>query len=1208
MHLIKAFVPERVTENSKREFTYSYSTVFCADISGFTNMSEKLSAMGKEGSEEITNVINLFFEPLVEIILKRGGDIFFFGGDAITAIFDKGREADSLIAAIEASDYVKKHSVVRTSGGSFLIGMHIALNYGKVYFQDTGRSYILGGENCFKVIELLDFASKGEIVASDSMKKKLLGAVWEKSSDSVYKFVKLKDSNIIKKTAKRESKKQSKKDITPYVPLWIRRQTEIKSGLNKNSGEHRRAAMMFVHFRNIDFDKNRKKTAKLIESLTESLRKSGDKYKGWINKIDFYKDGIRALVVFGYPEKLDNDEKHAVLFADEIMSNEDLKEISISIGINSGFIFKTPVGSINRMEITVMGDAVNTTARIAAKAGDRMILTGESVFEKTKDSISYRKRAAKAMKGKTEKVKIFEFAGKKIKSDKNSVNEWLSESKKLIGNKDVIKSFGESVERAKRGSSSVFTIEGHAGLGKSRLVRELEKTLKDNGFRVFQGDCLSYGSALSYHPWIESLNAIFEISLKDSMDSKKRKISEFIKQMDPTLKKWLPLLGELMSLDFPMTDLVKNLDTSVKMQKFFDIVLDILLFLSKKTPVAIIIEDYHWADNSSSELLNYICQNTKNERILFLITFRPINEQATIKPPKADVSCILKELSESETNELIESLLCVKNLDREMKKLVMKKSQGNPFYVEELVKSLIEQDYIVRGKSGWEISKKAKDIVLPDSVEEVILARIDRLDLQERELLQTASVLGREFSRELLEALYKEKKFIDSSMNVLKNLDLIKTDEENFERFIFKHILTCETAYNTLSFARRRQVHESVGRILEKSKKNKQENLAMLSHHYHYAHNYKKSVDYSLKAGRKAKVVYANEEGLEFFSRAIEDCVAGGDLFDMSAAEAHEERASVLSFVGRGAEAILDTTESFRYAEKSGDKRLMAMCLSEACIVYELSSNFDKMKDAAEKALEIYSETQDNFGMAKAYNYIGMYYGITGEPKREMEILFKAVYILKGLTGGDKRKENSEYVSLLGVILNNLGYVQRLLGDNKSALENYEKSLDARRSIEDKTGVAQVLNNIGMIHGRAGDIPKALPYFEESIKIYEEIGNKKGLGSSLVNYGVFNGRIGNEKMELECYERGLKIQKQINDRYVMSFTLTNIGNYHSKKKDWKRALKCHLEAIAIRESINERASLPSSYSYAAKCYEMLNQKNKQIEYEFKASEETRKQI
>ncbi|MDD3804336.1 MAG: tetratricopeptide repeat protein, partial [bacterium] len=747
--------------------------------------------------------------------------------------------------------------------------------------------------------------------------------------------------------------------------------------------------------------------------------------------------------------------------------------------------------------------------------------------------------------------------------------------------------------------SVVFALEGHAGLGKSRIVREIKKVLRDDNFKVLQGNCLSYGSPLSYHPWIEIISSLFGFESHDSTEAKMKKVLRLLDSTGKSMSEWLPLIGEVLSLDFGMNDLVKNLDKSVKKEKFYDIVTGMLCFLSEKNPLALVIEDYHWADNSSSELLSHLSRNCKDKRILFVIPFRPSEGKTSTEVLNEDVRFVLRELSPAETGELIDNLLNVKNLDNSIKKLVAEKSQGNPFYVEELVKSMIEQKYITKTNECWSFDMKGREVALPDSVEGVILSRIDRLDIAERNVLQTASVLGREFRYEILNSLCKEEKSLKRILSRLNGLDLIKTDEGESEEFFFKHILTCETAYNTLSFAKRREIHFQAGSVLEKDNLNIASNTGMLSYHFHKANAFTKSMDYSIKAGERAKVVYANDEAIEYFSRALEDYSADKEKEKKLAALAYEGRASVFSFVGRGDEGIKDAETSIKIAQEIQDEELTALCLSESCIIYELTSNFDRMKDSAEKALSIYKNKSDVIGMARSYNYIGMYYGITGEPIKELEMLKEAVELLSDRTKLDDGKipdnASAEAYQLLRVVLNNIGYVQRMLGETNAALENYEKSLELRKLIKDTTGVAQVLNNIGMIYGRGGDIPKALPYFEESIKTYEEIGNKKGLGSSLVNYGYLSGRAGDSKKELECYEKGLAIQRQINDRYVMSFTLGNIGNYYLRMNNPYKALEYQMESLSIKKEINDRTGMAAAYSNIARCYEVLGDAEKRFE-------------
>lgn len=1216
--LIRSFLPVKIIESQKSSaYEYADNIVFCADISGFTNMSEKLSEMGREGSEEVTRIINLFFQPLIEIIYGHGGDIIYFGGDAITAMFDIKHPFEALYAAVEATEFVEKTQNVKTSEGVFKIGIHTALNADKTFFQHTGKHYILAGRACFKVIDLLDNASAGEIVLSSSMAGLLPGVLLKKADEDCYK-VSAPYSVIEKKSYKKKSEQKlrsrSSADSENYIPDWIIRQAGSKKAFDQKDGEHRKAAVIFMHFRNIPYDDDQKFSAEQVSVLLDALSKGAVKYKGWINKIDFYKDGIRALIIFGIPQKLDNDEKHAVLFADEILKDDRLMGISMRVGINSGNIFKTPVGSAKRMEMTVMGDTVNTAARIAAKAEERRISTGERVYEKTKGDFRYGESKARHMKGKKGAVRVFEVESAAGASAGGKIEEWLSESRKLVGNEKLMEDFTSAQKDSLNGTAAVFAIEGEAGMGKSRIIREARKGLAKKGFEILEGSCLSYGSALAYHPWTEILNRLFRIYQSDSSEERRRKINEAITNINPSLKMWAPLIGNVMNVDFPSNDVIKNLDNSLKMQKFFDIMEEILIKTSESKPLCIIIEDYHWADRSSSELFVYLAERIKKRRLLFFIAFRPTAVKENFKNIENLHEHKLKELNEQETKELIEDLLDVKELPGQIKSLITEKSQGNPFYVEELVKSLIESGSVVRDSAGnWAFSGESEEVVLPDSVEDIILSRIDRLEAEEKEVLQAASILGREFEGKVLKRLCGKIDDVEQSMEKLRGLDLIRVDEQNSEKYAFKHIMTCETAYNTISFAKRRSMHSEIGRIFEGSGGKSKRDAGLLSYHYMMADDGAKAAKYSIEAGEKAKAVYANDEAIEYFTRALKACGTNDGLKNF-AVKSYIGRASVYSFLGRGSDAELDSEKSIEIAESIDDKSFLAECYIEMSVVYELMSNFDRMKETAEKALEIYEKLKDAYGMAKSYNYIGMFFGITGKPDIEKDYLEKTIGLLNIKTSEEIEKRNEgrkrktgKYVSslssaLLGIAQNNIGYVYRLLGDLDTALEHYKISLKIRREIGDRIGEAQSLNNVGMVFGRRGKTEKALLCFNKSVDIYEEIGNKKGLGSTLVNIGFLNGKLGRKDKEIEVYLRALEIQEQIGDKYVMSYTLTNIGKYYFESGSYDKSLESHMKALSIRQEINDMSGIGNSFYYVGQSFGALDDRKSQIENYLKALE------
>lgn len=874
---------DRIIRKEKVDYEFLPVTLFYGDISGFTKMSERLSTLGKEGAEEVTGIINHFFEPLIKIILSCGGDIYRFGGDAIIAIFkDNGwkysKEERAMEAARETLNFVNEHKKLEARKGKFQIKMHIGLTSGKVYYKDLGDDFFMGGKLTKQLVRIVEKAKPGEIVSNGEFKK-VIGKGFRKKERGVWKwnrkkkgYIKVKKQKSILKSIRKKGK-SSIEQVESYFPEWIRKRIDLRPSFAPKDGEHRKVTSVFLHFSNIDYTKEPEKASVLLDEFNSILRETAEQYGGYLNKFDISDKSERAVVVFGFPRALEDEEKRAVLFGYEVLNNKFVKDkaINIRIGINNGFVFSGPVGSDLRREYTVMGDAVNLAARIASSAKFGEVLISESVFNNIFGLFYCKAKPPKKVKGKKEKVRLYKVVDKK-RVDRDLLSRWLSESDKIVGREKEMNRVEKITEGIKRKNGEIIAITGEAGIGKSRFNHEVVKKLKKGKFSIFEGGCISYGSAFSYHPWVEILNDFFGIFTDDSKKARKKKIREKSVSVNPKLKDWLPIIGEMLGVSFKETSMTKFLDAKIKKQRIFDITFDFIKFIAEKTPVAIVIEDVHWADRASMELINYIGRNIRDKSILLMLVYRPIKEKQEFMEKDYTSVIKLKELSKDESLNLVKNLLDIEKIPKEFRKLTIEKSQGNPFYIEELVKSLIEQGYVTEEKGKWKFTGDIRKVELPDSVESIILSRIDRLDIQERDVLQFSSVLGREFSNFLIDGIYPDVKSLRSSLKNLQRLDLLKREKGKKQvKYFFKHILTREVAYETLSYARRREIHNRTGNFIEKKLKDRiEEFLGVLSYHFFEGEDFDKSLLYSVKAGEKAKRVYANEDAIEFFTRAIE--------------------------------------------------------------------------------------------------------------------------------------------------------------------------------------------------------------------------------------------------------------------------------------------------------------------------------------------------
>lgn len=881
---VSTFLPRKIIDfrllNEKGKHPEIFPAVLLfADISGFTAMSEKFARLGKQGSEEVNKIINSFFDPLIKIVYKWQGDIYRFGGDAFLSFFPEkittfNASERAINAAVEISKFVKAHRTTKTKLGSSKIKIHIGLTKGTIYFQDLKNNFFLGGRIVNNLMEMIDIAGPGEIVVSPEVKKDLSDVIF-KPKNGVWKYVgfgkKLAEPKL--ETLKLSTKIINNKsgELVNYIPDWLFKRIELKPYFDHKDGEHRKIAIVFLHWAGIPYDTNPKRASEILDSFYKVMKQLTEKYDGWINTLDSYKDSERVLAVFGFPHAYEDDEKRAVMFTYEILNNPKLKLLKLRAGINFGSVFAAPVGSELRREYTILGDAVNLSARLAAKAEDRTIVVSEPIFNKTYGIFEYEFLGEKEYKGKKKKITIYKLTKKK-KMEKKALGRWLSESEKIVGRDKEIVRLQELVKLCANGKGQVIGIMGEPGIGKSRLVQEFIKISKENGYQICVGNCLSYGSAFSYHPWTQILTDFFSILPGDSLKVRASKIKEKCTIVDKKLLEWLPVIGEVMGVSFPENNLTKYLDAKIRKQRVFDIIFDFIKFITQTKPVNIVIEDLHWADTASMELVNYIGRNIEDKSILLTLVYRPLKRKEEFLEKDWTTELKLKELSKEDSLELVKNLLNIKDIPDDLKRVIITKSQGNPFYIEELIKSLIEQSYIVEEKKTWRFKGDINRLELPDSVEAVILSRIDRLDLKERDVLQVVSVLGREFDEFLINGIYPQPQYLKRALGNLERFDLIKQEKsEGQQRYFFKHILTQEVAYGTLSFARRQELHRQTGSFIETQlKERKEEFLGLLSYHFYQGEDYEKSLLYSVEAGEKAKKVYANEEAIEFFTRAID--------------------------------------------------------------------------------------------------------------------------------------------------------------------------------------------------------------------------------------------------------------------------------------------------------------------------------------------------
>jgi len=599
------------------------------------------------------------------------------------------------------------------------------------------------------------------------------------------------------------------------------------------------------------------------------------RYEGTIDK--FTGDGVMAL--FGAPVAHEDHAQracHAALAIQRAMQGYSEKiekecgvEFKMRIGLNSGLVIVGSVGDDLRMDYTAIGDTTNLASRMESLAQPGTILVSADTHRITRDYFNFVSLGEVSVKGKDEPVEAYQLiAASSIETRIGaSVARGLTP---FVGRRKEIDALKEAFEKAGSGQGQVVGVVGEAGVGKSRLILEMKGMIPKEECTCLEGDCLHYGGSMAYLPFLDMLRNYFDIEEGDREFIIKKKMADKIDGLDERLRNILPPLHEILSLKVDDKDYLK-LNLYDKRGKTFEAIRDLLIRESQDRPLVLIIEDLHWIDRTSEDFLSYLIGWLAGARILLVLLYRPeYTHQWGSKSYYNQVR--VDQLSTRTSAELVQSILEEGEMVPELRELILSRTAGNPLFMEEFTHSLLENGSIQRTDNQYVLSMKASDIQVPDTVQGIIAARMDRMEDSLKRIMQVASVIGREFAFRILQAIIGMQEGLKSQLLNLQGLEFIY--EKNLFpelEYIFKHALTQEVAYNSLLLKRRKEIHQRIGEAIEELYPDRLEDFyETLAYHYKQGESLDKAVDYLIKSGEKSRDRYALEESHHYFEEAYE--------------------------------------------------------------------------------------------------------------------------------------------------------------------------------------------------------------------------------------------------------------------------------------------------------------------------------------------------
>jgi len=816
------------------------ATMVVIDISGFTAMSERLATQGRVGSEEVTEVLDAVFTQLLSVAYADGGSLVKFGGDALLLLFDgPGHAHRGVHAAAGMRRTLRECGTVSTSVGRIRLRMSVGVHSGRFLMVLAGhrhRELVVTGPGVTTAVEMEHAASAGEILLSPAtaaaVDPNLLGE--ERHGGFL-----LRRTPLPPRAISTISLPTDRIDVADFVPEALREHLASAGG----TAEHRQVTVGFVRFGEVDLAYHRDGPSAVAAAVDEVVRVAQDAaaaYGVTFLGTDVDADGGKVILVAGVPHASDSDEERMLRAACAVLDAQTT--LPVRIGVNRGHVFVGDVGPSYRRTYTAMGDAVNLAARLMAHAGHRELVASTDTLDRVSANVTARPVPSFRVKGKRLPVSAAQVRAVRAAAELTRVHNLP-----LLGRDTELAVLVAAAQRAATGALGVVEVIGEAGVGKSRLVAELLERVASPV--VVFASCSPYDVATPYAAARVALRRLLRISDDASAAEAGVALHEIVAAVDARLLPWLPLLAIPVGATVPSTLEAETIAAEFRADRMRRAVADLVSEVCR-TPTLMVLEDTHWVDDASAELLRHALLSVGRDVPLLVCMTRREDVGGVPLDERLDpVRIALPRLGDDATKALAVAaseglLLPEPHLDA-----VAGRSGGLPLFLRELVR---------------EVAHRGSVDALPDTVEAVITARLDELPLADRTLLRHAAVLGASFPAALLDQVLGVAPDERSWRRLAAFL------ESDGDTVRFRQSLFHEVAYENLPFRLRRTLHARAGELILAQGDTTGESAALLSLHFHRAQAWDRAWEFSRIAGQRAQDTFANVEAATLLRRAVE--------------------------------------------------------------------------------------------------------------------------------------------------------------------------------------------------------------------------------------------------------------------------------------------------------------------------------------------------
>jgi len=837
--------------------------------------------------------------------------------------------------------------------------------------------------------------------------------------------------------------------IQRYLPKGVTE--KILAQRDRIEGERKQVTVLFCDmegFTSLSERLDPEEAYSIMDQVYEILIHKVHEYEGTVNEMTG--DGIMAL--FGAPIALEDAPQRAIRsamaihremarFSDRIkQERKGIPPLKMRIGIHTGPVVVGTLGNDLRVEFKAVGDTVNLASRMEELAEPGTAYVTDDTFRLTEGLFRFEALGEKGVKGREEPVNVYRAIAPSTRRTRFDVSAERGLTP-LVGRERELELLLDGLERSRAGRGQAFSLVSEAGVGKSRLLYEFRKAVANEDVTFLEGRCLSYSRGVAYHPFIDILKANFDIREGDGDFEIREKVKRGLKVLGADEASTLPYLLELLAVKDSGIDKIP-MGPEERKDRIIEALKRIVLKGSEIRPLILAYEDLHWIDKSSEDHLKDLLETIPGARVFLIFTYRP--EFVHTWGAKSYHSQVtLNRLSNRESLMMVSHLLGTEEFDKNLEDLILGKTEGIPFFIEEFIKSLKDLKIIERRDNTYHLAKDIQALTIPATIHDVIMARVDTLTEGVKGVLQTGSVIGREFSYELIKRVTGI-----SERELLSHLSALKDSELIYERgiypestYIFKHAMTQEVVYETLLLQRRKVLHGLVGEAIEELYADRiKEQYELLAHHYGLAEDWEKAVHFGRLGAEKAHKLSQFQQAVTLYEQAA------GWLLKLPENKTRQESLVDIRLeicwnnigLGQFEKAEEVGLQAETTAKVLGDRARLGITYLGIGTAYVFRGNFKKTEHYSLQAIQHLEGTGEEGSLAIANLLLGACYIGQGLWRKSEPHISKAV------TAFEKLDQKTEYVmgwKALGYTIGcaELGYNLGVMGRIAEAKELFER-------------------------------------------------------------------------------------------------------------------------------------------------------------------------